>query len=275
VTRASNAAGPPEQLACIAAQDGTATGLAGGLGLGEGLGDGLGEGLGEGLGDAVATADGDGLLREAVAEFEQPATASITMTAASLIPTGNRNAASRADVTAEVVEVTASTISPPVSGLNGRRVYGMKAALMVVVVLLSACIDTPTPFTADVNASASQSATVGGRAQLVVSITNTGPPIPHIGLTFVSADKWYERHTVTDPGACTINPDYSALDCGDLAAGASATFSITGTASQAGTFHYELALRELVRPFNYVNDHPNGADVQAWDETIAPSSTSP
>jgi hypothetical protein len=24
-----------------------------------------------------------------------------------------------------------------------------------------------------------------------------------------------------------------------------------------------------VRPFHYVNDHPNGADVQAWDETIS------
>jgi len=161
------------------------------------------------------------------------------------------------------------TISAPISGLNERRVYRMKAALAVAVVLLSACADTPPPFTADVNVSASQTDTVGGRAQLVVNVTNTGPTIPHIGLTFVSADKWYERHTLTDPGGCTVATDYSALDCGDLAAGASATFSITGTASQAGTFHYELELRELVRPFHYVNDHPNGADVQAWDETIA------
>jgi len=145
----------------------------------------------------------------------------------------------------------------------------MKAALAVAVILLSACADTPPPFTADVNVSASQTDTVGGRAQLVVNVTNTGPTIPHIGLTFVSADKWYERHTLTDPGGCTVATDYSALDCGDLAAGASATFSITGTASQTGTFHYELELRELVRPFHYVNDHPNGADVQAWDETIA------
>ena len=144
----------------------------------------------------------------------------------------------------------------------------MKAAVVVVVVLLSACLDTPPPFTADVTVSASQTGSVGGRAQLVVNITNTGPAIPHVGLTFMSADKWYERHTVTDPSGCTVATDYSALDCGDLAAGASATFSITGTGTQAGTFHYELALRELVRPFHYVNDHPNGADVQTWDETI-------
>jgi len=144
----------------------------------------------------------------------------------------------------------------------------MKAVVVLAVVLVSACLDTPPALTADVNVSASQTDAVGGRAQLVVNITNTGPAISHIGLTFMSADKWYERHTVTDPSGCTITTDYSALDCGDLAAGVSATFSITGTATQAGTFHYELALRELVRPFHYVNDHPNGADVQTWDETI-------
>ncbi len=82
-------ASPPEQLACMAAQDGTATGLAAGLGAGEGLGVGVGGRLGEGMGDALTTAEGDGLLRKAVAELEQPATASTAMTAASLIPTLN------------------------------------------------------------------------------------------------------------------------------------------------------------------------------------------
>jgi hypothetical protein len=251
----------------MAAQVGTAIGLASGLGAGEGLGVGVGGRLGEGVGDALTTAEGDGLLREAVAELEQPATASIAMTAASLIPTGNWNVRTRADVTAGIA-CTPFTISRLVSGLNERRIYEMKAAVVVAIVLFSACLDTPPPFTADVSVSASQTDSVGGRAQLVVNITNTGPAIPHIGLTFMSADKWYERHTVTDPSGCTIATDYSALDCGDLAAGASATFSISGTGSQAGTFHYELALRELVHPFQYVNDHPNGADVQTWDETI-------
>ena len=93
--------------------------------------------------------------------------------------------------------------------------------------------------------------------------------LAHLGLTFMSADKWYERHKVTDPGVCTVDVSYSALDCGDLAAGASATFSITGTAIEAGTFHYQLALRELVRPFRFVNDHVDGADLQTWNETVA------
>ncbi len=147
----------------------------------------------------------------------------------------------------------------------------MKAALGVALLLLSACIDTPTPLTANVTASASQAANVGGRAQFVINVTNTGPTIPHIGLTFVSANKWYEQHTLTETGVCTIALDYSAFDCGDLAAGATATFTITGTAMQAGNFHYEVALRELVRPFAYVNDHPDGADRQTWDETVAAS----
>jgi hypothetical protein len=148
----------------------------------------------------------------------------------------------------------------------------MKIALGVALVVISACLQSPTVFTANVNASATQTGTVGGRAQLVVSVTNTGPPIPHIGLTFLSADKWYERHTVTDPGPCTVDLDHSAFDCGDLAAGASATFSISGTAKEAGTFHYELALRALMRPYQYVNDHPNGADIQTWDETVGAGS---
>jgi hypothetical protein len=77
----------------MAAQAGTATGLAAGLGVGDGVGVGLGAGLGEELGDApgdaLVEAGGDGLLCEAEAELEQPAMASIAMTAASLIPTGN------------------------------------------------------------------------------------------------------------------------------------------------------------------------------------------
>jgi hypothetical protein len=72
----------------MAAHEGTATGVVAGLGVGDGLGGGVGGRLGEGLGDTVAAAEGDGLLREAEAELEQPAIASIAMTAASLIPTG-------------------------------------------------------------------------------------------------------------------------------------------------------------------------------------------
>ncbi len=139
--------------------------------------------------------------------------------------------------------------------------------LVAMVLLLSGCTD-PVPLTAVVQAAATQNVAVGGRAQLVVQLTNTGPAIPHLGLVFVTADKWYEHHMVSDLGGCTLAPDASAFDCGDIAAGATASFMIVGTAKDAGAFHYELALRELVRPFDYVNDHPSGADVQTWDEAI-------
>jgi hypothetical protein len=145
----------------------------------------------------------------------------------------------------------------------------MKAVLRVALLaLFPACLSTPVPLTADVSASATQTATTGGRAQLVVNVTNTGPALAHLGLTFLTTDKWYERHDVTDPGGCTVDTDHSAFDCGALAAGASATYAISGTAKMAGKFHYELALRELVQPFHFVNDHPNGADATVWDELI-------
>ncbi len=139
-----------------------------------------------------------------------------------------------------------------------------------LVLLVVGCAN-PTPLTATVEASATQSVAVGGRSQLVVKLTNTGPAIPHLGLVFMTADKWYDHHTVSDFGGCTLASDASAFDCGDVAAGATASFLIVGSAKDAGTFNYQLALRELVRPFDFVNDHPDGADVQTWDETITPT----
>jgi hypothetical protein len=147
----------------------------------------------------------------------------------------------------------------------------MKVGGLVAMVLMVAGCADPTPLTATVETSATLSVAVGGRAQLLVKLTNTGPAIPHLGLVFMTADKWYEHHTVSDLGGCTLAPDASAFDCGDVGAGATASFLIIGSAKDAGTFHYELALRELVRPFDFVNDHPDGADVQMWDETITPT----
>jgi hypothetical protein len=146
----------------------------------------------------------------------------------------------------------------------------MKVAGLVALIFITAGCVNPVPLTALVEASATQDAVVGGRAQLLVKLTNTGPAIPHLGLVFRTADRWYEHHTLSDLGGCALAADASALDCGDVEAGATASFLIVGTAKDAGTFHYELALRELSRPFDYVNDHPDGADVHIWDETVTP-----
>lgn len=145
----------------------------------------------------------------------------------------------------------------------------MKVGVLAVVLLAGVC-STPVPLTATVDASATSSAAVGGAEQLVVKVTNTGPVIPHLGLVFRTADRWYERHQMTDLSGCAIASDESAFDCGDLQASEAKTFSFSGTALTAGSFHYELALRELVQPFDYVNDHSDGPDVQVWDESITP-----
>ena len=142
-------------------------------------------------------------------------------------------------------------------------------SLVAMVLAFSGCTNA-VPLTVAVQTAATQDVAVGGRAQLVVQLTNTGPAIPHLGLVFMTADKWYEHHTVSDFGGCTLAAESSAFDCGDVAVGASASFVIVGAAKDAGTFHYQLALRELVRPFDFINDHPDGADLQKWDETITP-----
>jgi hypothetical protein len=146
----------------------------------------------------------------------------------------------------------------------------MKVAGLVGLILLMAGCVNPIPLSAVVETSATHDATAGGRAQLLVKMTNTGPAIPHLGLVFRTGDRWYEHHTVSDLGGCAVAADASAFDCGDVDAGATASFLIVGTTKDAGTFHYELALRELVRPFDFVNDHPDGADVHIWDETVTP-----
>ncbi len=141
--------------------------------------------------------------------------------------------------------------------------------MVALVIVVAGCVN-PVPLTATVSTSASQSVAIGGPAQLVVKLTNTGPAIPHLGLVFRTADKWYEHHTVSNLGGCTVAADASAFDCGDLGTGESASYSIIGTAKDAGSFHYELALRSLVRPFDYVNYRSDGAEIQVWDETVTP-----
>jgi hypothetical protein len=145
----------------------------------------------------------------------------------------------------------------------------MKLAALVAMLLTAGVCSAPDPMTATVDVAGSQSAKVGGTVDLVVKVTNTGPPIPHLGLVFRTPDRWYERHKMADLGGCVIDTQESAFDCGDLAKSESKTYSFHGTASTAGHFHYELAIRELVQPFDYVNDHPDGADSQVWDETVS------
>jgi hypothetical protein len=139
--------------------------------------------------------------------------------------------------------------------------------LLAVGILVAACAD-PVRLTATVDATATTSAEVGGVVQLVVKVTNTGPLIPHLGLVFRSEDKWYERHRVTELGDCSVAADSSAFDCGDLQPNETRTFSFRGVATTPGSFHYELALRQLVQPFDYVNDHHDGADIHVWEETV-------
>ena len=145
----------------------------------------------------------------------------------------------------------------------------MKSILVLAVVMAAGVCAAPVPLTAAVDVVASSSLHVGGMAQLVVKVTNDGPVIPHLGLVFRTADVWFSRHEMKDLSGCAVSVESSAFDCGDLPAGASSTFSFTGLASSAGTFHYELGLRELVRPFDWVNDHPDGAEAQTWDETVS------
>jgi hypothetical protein len=144
----------------------------------------------------------------------------------------------------------------------------VKTTGLPFLLLVFGLCSTPVPLTATVTVQATQSAGLGMQAQLVVDVVNTGPAIAHLGLVFRTGDRWFERHQMTELAGCTVESDKGAFDCGDLAGGETRTYAFQGVATAAGTYHYELALRELVQPFNYVNDHPDGPDTQVWDETV-------
>ncbi len=145
----------------------------------------------------------------------------------------------------------------------------MNRSFALVVLLAAGLCSAPQPLSATVDALATHSSSVGGSAELVLKVTNTGPVITQLGFVFRTADRWYERHEMTDLGGCSITPDASAFACGDLPAGETKTYSFRGVAQVAGVFHYEIALRELVHPFDYVNDHADGADTHVWDEVVS------
>ena len=145
----------------------------------------------------------------------------------------------------------------------------MKMVVLAAVLVAAGPCAPPQPMTASVNVIASSAAHVGEVSQLVVKVTNTGPVIPHLGLIFRTSDHWYDRHEMKDLSGCVVAVESSGFDCGDLAVSDSKTFSFSGVATATGTFHYELALRELVQPYDWVNDHPDGADAQTWDETVS------
>lgn len=146
----------------------------------------------------------------------------------------------------------------------------MKLAALAVLVLLTGLCTAPVPLTADLQVAATLSAAVGSTEQLIVKVTNTGPPIPQLGLVFRTPDRWFDTHRVTELAGCAIVEASAAFACGDLGAGSTKSFAFAGVATGAGTYHYELGLRELVQPYDYVNDHPDGPDVQSWDETVGP-----
>ncbi len=145
----------------------------------------------------------------------------------------------------------------------------MNRSFAIVVLRAAGLCSAPQPLTATVDALATHTASVGGSAELVLKVTNTGPAITQLGFVFRTADRWYERHEMTDLGGCTVAADASAFACGDLPAGETRTYSFHGVAQGAGVFHYEVALRELVHPFDYVNDHADGADTHVWDEVVS------
>lgn len=156
----------------------------------------------------------------------------------------------------------------------------MKTLLLATLLLVVACDSgssvasgarSAPPLTATVDGTATTQTTVGGPAHLTVTVTNTGPAIPHLGLVFLKGDKWYDHHVITDGAGCTIDRNHNAFDCGDLAVGATAKFAIVGVAKDAGNFQYEVAFEELVPPFDFINNHPNGADTLTWSEAIVPA----
>ena len=249
-----------------AAQLGIEIGLGSGLGEAAGLGEGLGLCSGLALGDGLAECEGE--LCAAMGPFAvQPATDARAHRRTTPFFTGGCNDAWKASVTAVLTGGKWPRIPP--GRFKASRGSSMKTWAVLALSLVAGLCTAPIPITAGFEVSATQSSAVGSTEQLVVKVANTGPSIPQLGLVFRSPDRWFDRHRMTELAGCTVDSRASAFACGDLAAGETRSYSFAGVAVAAGTFHYELGLRELVQPFDYVDDHPDGPDVQSWDETVS------
>src|SRR5207302_9529226 len=101
----------------------------------------------------------------------------------------------------------------------------MKLAGLVAALLAAGLCAPPVPFTANVEQVASRDVKAGSAAQLVVKVTNTGPVIPHLDLVFRTADRWFERHKLTDLARCAISTEQYAISGGDLVQGESKAYS--------------------------------------------------
>src|SRR5258705_11898971 len=106
----------------------------------------------------------------------------------------------------------------------------MNRSFVMVVLLTAGLCSAPQPLTATVGALATRSSIVGGSAELVLRVTNPGPVITQLGFVFRTAERWYDRHEMTDLGGCSIALDASAFACGDLPAGETRTYSFHGVA---------------------------------------------
>src|SRR2546423_10302838 len=89
----------------------------------------------------------------------------------------------------------------------------MNRSIVMFALLASGFCAPSYPLTATVQAVATQNASVGGAAELLVNVTNTGPAISHLGLVFRTPDRWYERHEMTDLGGWSNSGRAIAVGC--------------------------------------------------------------
>ena len=146
--------------------------------------------------------------------------------------------------------------------------------LVVVVIVLGVCAAVlanqpkagPKPVI-DLNGQMSHAAVVGGQDEIDITVTDTGSiAFSHLVVYLDDKDDWFKHHVITSSSGCTINKPLERLDCGPLAAGESATLTITGSPLDAGNFNFAVSVDDEVNGHLVFPDK----DELVWPETITP-----
>lgn len=164
--------------------------------------------------------------------------------------------------------------APRTTSPRNRRAWVAVGIIIAVIAGLWAAWTAYMGFTqtTDVNTTlaATNHSVVGGNSSFTVTVTNTsGSDIKNF-VIYVhpeGGDDWFRHHTVTSSGSCVADRSHGLFKCGPIAKGSTATFTIQGTAVDAGTFNYIL---------NYADDR-GGGDIAwvpgrspGWTETVRP-----
>jgi hypothetical protein len=118
----------------------------------------------------------------------------------------------------------------------------------------------------DASLSGNVAKQVGGRDDIIVTVTNKGPDIEDLSLLMNEGqDRWFDHEVVISTGRCTADAHRAlpGVTCGRLTKGATMTVEIVASPKDAGNFKYAIGIM----------DEPTNGGLRQWSQVLTFSQT--